>query len=147
MARGRVVIVMYLLCFTICVLMFMYYTVCYFYWYLLCSPKANLCHSWTVTILYSIIGWSCHKYGFCRDKHVSRQKYTCRDKTFVSTNICRHKHVCLSHKSMLVATNTCIGRDKHNFVATKVLSRQAYFCRDKRCMLSPQTRVCPDKKN
>ena len=27
--------------YSICVLMFMYYTVCYFYWYLLCSHKAN----------------------------------------------------------------------------------------------------------
>ena len=34
----------------------------------------------------------------------------CLNKTFVMTNICR---------------------DKHNFVATKVLFRQAYFCRDK----------------
>jgi len=124
----------------------MYYTVCYFYWYLLCSHKANFCHSWTVTILYSITGWSCYKYDFCRNKHVSRQKYACRDKAFVATNICRHIHVCLSHKSMLVAINTCICRHKHNFVATKVLSRQAHFCLDKRCVLSPQTRVCPDKK-
>jgi len=40
----------------------------------------------------------------------SLQKYAYRDKTFVTTNICR---------------------DKHNCVAKKVLSRQAYFCRDK----------------
>ena len=54
-----------------------------------------------------------HKYHFCRDKTrlLSRQKYACHDKhVFVATNICR---------------------DKHNFVATKVLSQQAYFCRDK----------------
>ena len=54
----------------------------------------------------SIVGWSCHKYDFCRDKHVlfaSRQ-----NTSFVATN-----------------------SDIHNFVATKVLSRQAYFCRDK----------------
>ena len=46
----------------------------------------------------------------CCDKTrlLSRQKYACRDKTFVATNICR---------------------DKHNFAVTKVL-RQAYFCRD-----------------
>ena len=45
-----------------------------------------------------IIGGSCHKYNFCRDK------------SFVPTKI--------------------FCRDKHNFVATKLLSRQAYFCRD-----------------
>ena len=42
--------------------------------------------------------------------------------------------------------------DKHNFVATniifvvtKVLSRQAYFCSDKRRVLSRQTCVCRDE--
>ena len=57
-----------------------------------------------------IIGGSCHKYNFCRDKTrlLSRQKYVCRDKiTFAVTNICR---------------------DKRNFVATKILSD----CRIKR---------------
>ena len=53
-----------------------------------------------------IIGGSCHKYHFCRDKHV-----------FVATNMC------------LIGQNT-------SFVATTVLSRQAYFCRDKRRVLS-----------
>ena len=31
------------------------------------------------------------------------------------------------------------------FVMTKLLSRQAYFCHEKRCVLSRQTRVCCDK--
>ena len=31
------------------------------------------------------------------------------------------------------------------FVMTKALSQQAYFCCDKRCVLSLQTRVCCDK--
>ena len=31
------------------------------------------------------------------------------------------------------------------FVSTNVLSRQAYFCRDKRRVLCRQTRDCPDK--
>ena len=35
--------------------------------------------------------------------------------------------------------------NKHVFVATKVLSRQAYFCHDKRPVLTRQTRVCRDK--
>ena len=53
-----------------------------------------------------ITGRSCHKYHFCRDK------------TSVTTNICR---------------------DKHNFVAEKVLSRQACFCRDKHAFVAINT--------
>ena len=60
----------------------------------------------TPRLTFCIIGGSCHKYHFCRDKHVS-----CRD------------------KSMLVAT--------------KLLSPQAYFCRDKRRVL--WTGICHDK--
>ena len=48
----------------------------------------------------------------------------CQDKSFIATNICHDK---------------CV------FVMTKVLSQQAYFCRDKRCVLSQQTHVCHDK--
>ena len=68
----------------------------------------------------------CNKRVFVGTKHVflSRQKYAC-DKTFVATKI------------------FCC--DKHNFVATKLLSRQAYFCRDERRVLSRHTRVCGDK--
>ena len=64
---------------------------------------------------------------FCRDKrHVlsrqknpflSRQNYVCHDKKFAITKICGVKH---------------------NFVATKVSSRQAYFCCDKSRVLSRQ---------
>ena len=45
----------------------------------------------------------------------------------------------------LMATNIC--RDKYNFVATKALSRQAYFFRDKRRVLSWLKRVCRDKND
>ena len=48
------------------------------------------------------------------------------------TCVCRNRTVFCRVKSMLVATNTYACRDKHNFVATKVFSRQAYFCRDER---------------
>ena len=48
---------------------------------------------------------------------LSRQKYACRDKSFVTTNICRYKHnfvatsILLSRqKTRLVATNTCLSR-------------------------------------
>ena len=72
---------------------------------------------------------------------LSRQKYACRDETFVATNI-----------NLVVATNTCFlkqnfcrekhnfCRDKHVFDATKVsLSRQE-FCRE-------TTNICHDKNN
>ena len=49
---------------------------------------------------------------------------------------CRDKH------KTFVAINTC--RNKNNFAATKVLSRQAYFCGDKtfvaKCFVA--TKVC-----
>ena len=84
--------------------------------------------------------------SFCRDRSLSQHKYV-----FVTT-----KHVFRREKNMIVATkiimfvatNTCLSRqtfclDKHTFVvkkdvATNILSRQAYFCREKR-------RVCCDK--
>ena len=52
---------------------------------------------------------------------------------------------------MFVATKLCLSRQnicrsKHVFVATKVLSRQTYYCRDKRRVLSRETRVCHDKR-
>ena len=72
----------------------------------------------------TIIGGSCNKYHFCRDKH-----------TFVAS-----KHVFCLDKSMLVATNSfcpdkytfvatkdVFCRDKHMFVATKHLSRQNLY--------------------
>ena len=78
-----------------------------------------------------IIGGSCHKYNFCRDKSFvttkrvfAPQKYACRDKImFVAENICREQG--------FVATKI-FCRDKHNiFVATK-----AVFCRDKLVLFS-----------
>ena len=57
-------------------------------------------------------------------KHLLQQTIFCCDRTFVATNICH---------------------DKHAFVVSKVLTRQAYFCCNKRCVLSQQTCVCHDK--
>ena len=62
----------------------------------------------TEPTLTCIIGGSCHKYYFCRDN------------SFVATN------------TSFVATNVCLSRqnichDKHNFVVTKVLSRQKLY--------------------
>ena len=61
-----------------------------------------------------IIGGSCHKYHFCRDK------------TFD-------------------ATNTSLLRQIFVATSTELLSQQAYFCRDKRRVLTRQTCVCCDK--
>ena len=76
---------------------------------------------------------------FCRDRHVfvATRHVFCRDKIMQVSllsrqKFCRHKHVS-------VATNICCDIflvNKHDFVATKVLSRQAYFCRDKGRVLS-----------
>ena len=67
-----------------------------------------------------IIGGNCHNCHFCRHKSFVR---VCRDKTrfffFFATKACYS----------FVATNIC--RDKCKLVATKLLSRQADFCRDK----------------
>ena len=46
------------------------------------------------------------------------------------------KHVFCRYKSMFVATKVCLSRQNYVFVTTNVLSRQAYFCRDKRRVLS-----------
>ena len=64
-----------------------------------------------------IIGGSCQMYYFCRNKTrlLPRQ-----NTSFVATK------VCLFRQNYVVVKIFC--RDKHNFFATKVLSRQAYFC-------------------
>ena len=67
-------------------------------------------HTHTLNPATSVIGGSCHKYHFCRHKSfvrvlclsrlktrlLSRQKYSCRDKTFVATNtiLSRQTRVC-----------------------------------------------------
>ena len=103
--------------------------------------------------LCTIIGGRCHQYHFCQDKRfvatntfdyqhksmlvapkvLSRQNYVCRNK-YLSWQTC----VCCD-KSMFVTTQLCrdkylswqkfchFCRNKHNFVVTKLLSRQAYF--------------------
>ena len=91
---------------------------------------------------------------FCREKKkclLSRQRYACHDQTFVATKLCLlyvNKIIFVAtnifrNKHMFVTKNIC--RNKYNFVATKVLSQQAYFCRDKRRVLSQLTCVCRDK--
>ena len=68
---------------------------------------------WELNPHRSIIGGSCHKYHFCRDKTrlLSRQKYACRDKTFCTVQrFCRKKHT-------FVATKHVFCPDKNVFAA------------------------------
>ena len=90
----------------------------------------------------TIIGGSCHKYHFCRDKKKCNDKHVfvvTKHKTFVATKIvfCRDNHVFIATKLRLSRQNLC--RDTDVFVATNIiLSRQRLF-------LSRQTSVCRDK--
>ena len=83
--------------------------------------------------LQGIIGRSCHEYNFCCDKHVfaatkvlSRQARLSQQ-IFVVTKV-------LSQQKYVFMTNM-------NVFATKLLSRQAYFCCDKRGVLLQQPHV------
>ena len=95
----------------------------------------------TRSSMFTIIHGSCHKYHFCRNKGfvttntclcvchdnhmfvcLSQQKYACRNKPFVATNI------------FLSWQQFC--HDKHNFVMTSLLlSWQTHVCHDKTCLL------------
>jgi len=80
----------------------------------------------------------------CHDKThlLSQQKYACCNKNFCRNKIMfvRTKYFCCV-KTFVVTNNCC---NKHKFVTTKVLSWQAYFCRDKRHMLW-KTGICHNK--
>ena len=88
------------------------------------------CHgelTWRRNQSTPIIGESCHKYHFCREKVcLSRQ------------NLCRDKHVCVSREKYSAAANILLSRQKI-VAASILLSRQNTTC------LSRQTRVCCDK--
>ena len=64
---------------------------------------------------------SVYHYHFCRDKHVFFAANICRDTNFVPTKI--------------------FCRKKRNSVATKVLSQETYFSRDKRRVYRDKTFV------
>ena len=90
---------------------------------------------------YTIIGGSCHKCHFCRDKKAC----------FVATKVCLPRQTFCRYIIMFVVTKY-FCRDKHTFVVTKDV-----FCRDKHVFvaikvslsrqngLSRQTRICRDK--
>ena len=115
----------------------------YYYYYYYVIIMSLLCNYYVdCQPLRVIIGRSCHKYHFCRDKSLllqtrllSGQKYACRYKTFFATNT-------LSRQKYFVATNIILSRqkyacrDKTFFTTTycrdkNILSRQSLFCLDK----------------
>ena len=75
---------------------------------------------------------------------LSRQTRVCRDKTPLSSwqkYACRDTY--FSRDNFFVATS--LGRDKHNFVEPKLLSRHTYFCRDKHVFVATKYLFCHDK--
>ena len=113
----------------------------------------------------TIIGGSCHKYHFCRDKTrdktrlLSLQKYACRDKTFVATKsvmfvmFCRDKHVLnfIATSILLSRQKTCVFSRQTRVSRDTCLSRQNYVCRDKNMLvatkLNSQAKFCRDKND
>ena len=83
-----------------------------------------------VSTSISIIGWSCHKCNFCRDKHATKVLPREREKLkrFVETK--------RLSQQIFVATNIILSRlayfchDKHGFVATKVCLSRQNICSD-----------------
>ena len=114
--------------------------------------------------LLNIIGGSCQKYHFCRDKGfvvtntcLSWQKYATKllswQNIFVVTSIllsqqnlfCHNKSMLVMTIFVVVATNICRDKfcctkhvccNKHNFVATKVLLRQHAFVTTKMILVA-----------
>ena len=74
-----------------------------------------------------IIGWSCQKYHFCRDKYV----FVATKQSFVMTKVCllRQKFCC--DIIMFVVTKLCLLWQKHVFVATNIILSREKFCHDK----------------
>ena len=82
----------------------------------------------TLSVRYCIVGGSCHKHDFCRDKHILTQTCVCRDKTRL-----------LSREKYLVAANIFLSQqnvchDTYLLAQTLLLSRQAYFCHETRLL-------------
>ena len=78
----------------------------------------------------TIIGGSCHKFVFCRDKHLffmTKQVFCCDKSMPDATKVLSWQKYFSLNKPFVMA-NIC--RDKNNSV-TKLLLQQAYFCCNK----------------
>ena len=121
-------------------------------------------HKFCATIIAGIIGRSGHKYHFCHDNFFVATSLLLSQQTRVCSNKRRHlftTKVCLLRQiSVTMNTNTSICceksyviikifcHDKHNFVATKVLSRQAFFFFHQRtCMCLSRQNFCCNKND
>ena len=92
--------------------------------------------------------WFLLQQKFCCNKHVFVMTSMClswQKVSFVATEVCllwqnfchdKQRYAC--HKKSFVATKI-FCHDKHNFVTTKLLSWQAYFCHNKRRVLVVDT--------
>ena len=67
---------------------------------------------------------------FCRDNIMFVAKKKKKKKKIVAKNTYLSRHIFAAKKVCLSRQEFC--RDRHHFVATKLLSRQVYFCRDKK---------------
>ena len=110
-----------------------------------------------ITVLFiclSIIGESCHKYKFCRD----RSFVTTNTKTCLSWQKACFVMTKLLSWQIFVVTNMCLSRqrlclDKHTFVTTKdmfccdkqllVVTEVCLFCHDKIMLVAAN--ICHDK--
>ena len=113
------------------------------------SPYSVLLAGAATSIIFVTTKVLSQQTHVCRDKTclLTWQKYACHDKTFVTTKLfcCCDKHnfvmtsILLSQQTRVV-TKVCFLWHNfcHDTLVTKVLSRQAYFCRDKRQVLSWQ---------
>ena len=86
----------------------------------------------TALPLSTVIGGSCHKYYFCRDKTclLLQQKYACRGKTIVAANIILSRQKFCCNKHTFVAANTFLLRQKNacSFVVTKLFVATNISC-------------------
>ena len=111
--------------------------------------KCNFCHNKCFVMTSMCLSWQtcvCHnKHIFCHDK--SRLVVT---KVFCHNNFsCCNKqfcHVFVMTKLCLLRQNIC--RNKHNFVATKILNMillQQKLCHDKHIFVATKDMFCHDK--
>ena len=96
------------------------------------SQQKFCCDKYTFVATNTCLSWQTH---VCRDKSmlVGREIFCCN--TITWENVCHDKLT-------FVATKDAFCNDQHTFVTTKLLSWQAYFCRNKRCVLQRPTHVC-----
>ena len=93
-------------------------------------------------MLSGIIGGTCHKYHFCRHKHMFVAKHV-----FVATKhvFCRDKTRLLSRQNTsFVATKICLSRQNYacrykHVVATNIILSRQNFCRYKHTFVATNT--------